>query len=174
MVEVDGYAVDRSCKHLIRGHLGGYHYRKAEIAGGSGESRGHLEIADTAHTHVADAEQYGALEGEHVIADIRGRGRREGRTVVNDSSYEILGGNWTMKALGFLVSPVLLGGRRRDLQEAEGAVRSSSRSARRRARCGAAQRRAAAPARRGSRHRHRRLRRRRPDRARQNRAWDPN
>jgi hypothetical protein len=36
MVEVDGYAVDRSCKHLIRGHLGGYHYRKAEIAGGSG------------------------------------------------------------------------------------------------------------------------------------------
>lgn len=92
MSEVDGYAVDRSCKHLIAGHLGKYHYRKAEIAGGTGETRGHLEIADTAHTHVADAEQYGALEGEHVISDIRGRGRREGRSVVNDSDYQVLGG----------------------------------------------------------------------------------
>jgi hypothetical protein len=85
-----GYAVHRSCKNLIRGHLGGYRYRSAKLA--EGEQRGHLEIADTIHTHVADAEQYGALEGEHVISDIRGRGRREGRTVVNDSSYEILGG----------------------------------------------------------------------------------
>ncbi len=88
----DGYAVDPSCKHLIRGHLGGYHYRKAEIAGGTGELRGHLEIADTIYTHVADAEQYGALEGEHVISDIRGRGRRGGRTIVNDSNYDVLGG----------------------------------------------------------------------------------
>jgi hypothetical protein len=67
-----GYAVDPSCKHLIRAHLGGYHYRKAELAsaGVSGaELRGHLEIADTIYTHVADAEQYGALEGEHVVAD---------------------------------------------------------------------------------------------------------
>lgn len=88
--ERDGYAVDRSCKHLIRGHLGGYHFRKAEISGG--EVRGHLEIADTVYTHVCDSEQYGALEGEHVISDIRGRGRREGRVVVNDSDYEILGG----------------------------------------------------------------------------------
>jgi hypothetical protein len=89
----DGYAVDPSCKHLIRAHLGGYHYRKAEISAATGtEIRGHLEIADTIYTHAADAEQYGALEGEHVIADIRGRGRRAGRPIVNDSQYDILGG----------------------------------------------------------------------------------
>jgi hypothetical protein len=28
MGERDGYAVDPACKHLIRGHLGGYHYRQ--------------------------------------------------------------------------------------------------------------------------------------------------
>jgi hypothetical protein len=90
----DGYAVDPSCKHLIRGHLGGYHYRKAELAAtGTGtEVRGHLEIADTIHTHVCDAEQYAALEGEHVIAEIRGRDRREGRKVVVDGAYDVLGG----------------------------------------------------------------------------------
>lgn len=75
MTAHDGYLVDLSCRHLIRGHLGGYHYRKAEIS--DGELRGHLEIADTIHTHVCDAEQYAALEGEHVIGDIRGRPRRQ-------------------------------------------------------------------------------------------------
>lgn len=91
--EDEGYAVDPACRHLIRGHLGGYHYRKAEIAGATGaEARGHLVIADTIYTHVCDAEQYAALEGEHVIADIRGRGRRdERRPIRNDSDYAILG-----------------------------------------------------------------------------------
>lgn len=93
MAERDGYAVDRGCKHLIRGHLGGYHYKKAELPAAAGEVRGHLEIADTIYTHVCDAEQYAALEGEHVISDIRGKPRRgEGRRVVNDSEYSILGG----------------------------------------------------------------------------------
>lgn len=88
-LEDDGYAVDPSCKHLIRGHLGGYHYAKAERT--EGEIKGHLVIADTIYTHVCDAEQYGALEGEHVISDIRGKGRREGRVVRNDSDYPVLG-----------------------------------------------------------------------------------
>lgn len=93
MDERDGYAVDPSCKHLIRGHLGGYHYRKAETTSLTGvEIKGHLEIADTIYTHVCDAEQYGALEGEHVVADLRGRGRRSERKFVNDSSYDVLGG----------------------------------------------------------------------------------
>ncbi|MEA3053548.1 MAG: hypothetical protein QOG72_2451 [Sphingomonadales bacterium] len=93
LAERDGYAVHPSCKHLIRGHLGGYHYRKAELPAASGEVRGHLEIADTIYTHVCDAEQYAALEGEHVIGDIRGKARRgEGRRIVNDSDYAILGG----------------------------------------------------------------------------------
>lgn len=88
--EHDGYLADRRCRHLIRGHSGGYHYRKAEAS--EGEIRGHLEIADTIYTHVCDAEQYAALEGEHVISDIRGRPRRgEGRRIVNDSDYAILG-----------------------------------------------------------------------------------
>jgi hypothetical protein len=44
-----------------------------------GEIKGHLEIANTVYTHACDAEQYAALEGEHVISDIRGRDRRQGR-----------------------------------------------------------------------------------------------
>lgn len=91
MSERDGYAVDPSCKHLIRGHLGGYHYRNAEIAGGGGETRGHLEIADTIHTHVCDAEQYAALEGEHVIGDIQGKPRRRAE-VRNDSDFDVFAG----------------------------------------------------------------------------------
>lgn len=86
MGERDGYAVDPSCKHLIRGHLGGYHYAKAERS--EGETRGHLEIADTIHTHICDAEQYAALEGEHVIADIRGKPRQMAE-VKNDSDFDV-------------------------------------------------------------------------------------
>lgn len=89
--EHDGYAVDPSCKHIIRGHLGGYRYREAEMKGG--ETRGHLEVADTIFTHVCDAEQYLAVEGEHVISDIRGKPRRDGRRViVNDSGFDVLRG----------------------------------------------------------------------------------
>lgn len=89
MSERGGYLIDPSCKHLIRGHLGGYHYRDADMKGG--ETRGHLEIADTIHTHVEDAEQYAAIEGEHVIADIRGKSRS--RPVVrNDSDFDVLRG----------------------------------------------------------------------------------
>lgn len=87
--ERDGYAIDPACKHLIRAHLGGYHYRKAEIS--DGEVRGHLEIADTIYTHVADAEQYAALEGEHVIGDIRGRERRRAPIKI-DNQWNELGG----------------------------------------------------------------------------------
>jgi hypothetical protein len=43
-------------QHLIRGHLGGYRYRDADLK--DGETRGHLEVADTIYTHVCDAEQY--------------------------------------------------------------------------------------------------------------------
>lgn len=89
----DGYAVDPACKHLIRGHLGGYRYREATIAGTVGEQRGHLQVADTIHTHVCDAEQYLAVEGEHVISDIRGKPRRDrARVVTNDSGFDVLRG----------------------------------------------------------------------------------
>ncbi len=86
MSERGGYAVDPSCKHLIRGHLGGYHYRKADMP--DGETRGHLEIADTIYTHVCDAEQYVALEGEHVISDIRGKPRRSA-PIKLDSDFDV-------------------------------------------------------------------------------------
>lgn len=82
------YAVDPSCKHLIRGHLGGYRYQKGEMS--EGEKRGHLTIADTQFTHVCDAEQYAAVEGEHVIADIRGKPRRKRRVTV-DSDFDVFG-----------------------------------------------------------------------------------
>lgn len=87
--ERDGYQVDPSCRHLIKAHVGGYRYQKAALS--TGETRGHLEIADTIYTHVADAEQYAALEGEHVIGDIRGKERRRAPVrVVSD--YDVLGG----------------------------------------------------------------------------------
>jgi len=84
--EIDGYAIDPSAKHLIKAHSGGYRYAKAELS--TGETRGHLEIADTIYTHVADAEQYAALEGEHVVGDLRGRERRR-RPVTNDSDFDV-------------------------------------------------------------------------------------
>ncbi|TCP35904.1 hypothetical protein [Sphingomonas sp. BK235] len=86
--ERDGYLIHRRCKQLIRAHLGGYHYRKAET--GDGETRGHLEIADTIYTHVADAEQYAALEGEGVVGALRGRAKRRAPVTV-DSHYDELG-----------------------------------------------------------------------------------
>lgn len=88
--EHDGYAVDPACKHLIRGHLGGYRYRDADMK--DGETRGHLEVADTIFTHVCDAEQYGAVEGEHVISDIRGLPRRTAREYRNDSEFDVFQG----------------------------------------------------------------------------------
>lgn len=85
----DDYAVDPLCKHLIRGHLGGYRYREAKLV--TGDVRGHLQVADTVHTHVCDAEQYLAVEGEHVISDIRGKPRRDARRVItNDSGFDVL------------------------------------------------------------------------------------
>lgn len=87
--ERDGYWIDPECRHLIKAHSGGYRYAKAELK--TGETRGHLDIADTIYTHVADAEQYAALEGEHVISDIRGRSR-ERRAVKIDNHFDELGG----------------------------------------------------------------------------------
>lgn len=85
----DGYAIDPSCSHLIKAHSGGYRYAKAEL--GTGELRAHLEIAETIYTHVADAEQYAALEGEHVVGDLRGKQRRT-RAVRNDSDFDVHAG----------------------------------------------------------------------------------
>jgi hypothetical protein len=82
----DGYMVDPGCRHLIKGHSGGYRYAKAEM--GTGEVRSSPEIADTIYTHVCDAEQYAALEGEHVIGDLRGKERRR-RPVTNDSDFDV-------------------------------------------------------------------------------------
>lgn len=82
----EGYLVDPSCKHLIKGHLGGYRYQKADMS--DGEKRGHLTIADTVHTHICDAEQYAAIDGEHVISDLRGFDRREARFKI-DSDFDV-------------------------------------------------------------------------------------
>jgi hypothetical protein len=89
MTTVDGYAVDPACKHLIRGHLGGYRYNTADMR--DGETRGHLEVANTIYTHVCDAEQYAAVEGEHVISDLRGQARRPA-AIINDSEFDVFGG----------------------------------------------------------------------------------
>lgn len=89
--ERDGYHVNQACSHLIKAHSGGYRYQKSQLA--TGETRGSMEVADTIFTHVIDAEQYAALEGEHVITKIRGREPRGGgRRVVNDSDFDVLRG----------------------------------------------------------------------------------
>jgi hypothetical protein len=89
--ERDGYHVNQACSHLIKAHSGGYRYQKAQLS--TGETRGSMEVADTIFTHVVDAEQYAALEGEHVITKIRGRDPRgSGRRVVNDSDFDVLRG----------------------------------------------------------------------------------
>ncbi len=85
----DGYRVDPSCRHLIKGHAGGYRYAKATL--NTGEVKASPEIADTIYTHVCDAEQYAALEGEHVIGDLRGKERRR-REVRNDSDFDVHAG----------------------------------------------------------------------------------
>jgi hypothetical protein len=82
-----GYAVDPSCKHLIRAHLGGYHYRKAEIAAGD-RRRAARPPRDRRHD-LHPRRRRRAIwraRGRACVADIRGRDRREGRTVVNDSN----------------------------------------------------------------------------------------
>ncbi len=86
----DAYAVDPSCKHLIRGHLGGYRYKAADMK--DGETRGHLVVADTIYTHVCDGEQYAAVEGEHVISDIRGMPRNNTQQFTNDSEFDVFTG----------------------------------------------------------------------------------
>ena len=89
--ERDGYQIDPSARHLIKAHSGGYRWQKAQLS--TGETRGQMEVADTIFTHVADAEQYAALEGEHVITKVRGREPRgAGRRVVNDSDFDVLRG----------------------------------------------------------------------------------
>ncbi len=83
----DGYYADPDCKHLIKGHAGGYRYEKSTLQ--TGEEKGKVPIANTIHQHVCEAEQYAALEGEHVISDIRGRPRTEGGgLVVVDGNYD--------------------------------------------------------------------------------------
>lgn len=86
----DGYAIDPACRHIIRGHLGGYRYRDADMK--AGETRGHLEVADTIYTHACDAEQYAAVEGEHVISDIRGKPRFNRAQLRNDSDFDVFRG----------------------------------------------------------------------------------
>jgi hypothetical protein len=83
------YAVDPGCRHLIKGHVGGYRYQKEAMA--TKETRGHLTIADTIFTHVCDAEQYAALEGEHVISDLRGKPRGSGAPIKVDSDFNVFG-----------------------------------------------------------------------------------
>lgn len=86
--ERGGYLVDDSARHLIRAHSGGYRWQKETL--GTGETRGDLTIADTVYTHVADAEQYMALEGEHVVEDIRGRKRQAGGPTLRfDTDFDI-------------------------------------------------------------------------------------
>jgi len=84
---IGGYYADPCCRHLIKAHSGGYRYQKEQL--GTGEIRANLEIAETIYTHVADAEQYAALEGEFVISDIRGKPRVNPAMIINDSEFDV-------------------------------------------------------------------------------------
>lgn len=86
----DGYAVDPKCKHLIRGHLGGYRYSKAKMS--EGEKRGHLVIADTVFTHICDAEQNAAIEDVAIINDLRGLPQFDAEKFVVESDFDVFEG----------------------------------------------------------------------------------
>lgn len=89
MKEVNGYQVDAAATHLIKAHAGGYRYSKANMS--TGETRGNLTIADTIFTHIADAEQYAAMEGEFTIGDVRGRPRGP-QTFKFNTDYDVFSG----------------------------------------------------------------------------------
>jgi hypothetical protein len=66
---VDGgypaYVLNKSCKYLRKGKLGGYKYKKIQL---SGESRYNLKPDKDIFSHPADAEQYlalGYVRGNH-------------------------------------------------------------------------------------------------------------
>ena len=86
--ERGGYMADPSCRTLIRAHAGGYRYAKATLK--TGETRDELEAANTFYTNIADAEQYAALEGEHVISDVRGRPRGGAAVLQFDTDWDPL------------------------------------------------------------------------------------
>lgn len=88
--ERGGYQVAACCRHLIKGHMGGYRYEKDDLK--TGETKADPGIADTIFTHVCDAEQYAAMEGEHVINDARGKPRQpQDIPIKNDSEFNVFG-----------------------------------------------------------------------------------
>ncbi|WP_068090915.1 hypothetical protein [Novosphingobium rosa] len=84
--ERGGYRVDPCCRTLIKAHVGGYRYAKQTLS--TGETKANLEIAETIYHNVADAEQYAALEGENVIAEIRGHVGNAQRKVTVVTDYD--------------------------------------------------------------------------------------
>lgn len=90
LLQVDGFLIDPSCTMLIGALLGGYHYAKDTT--GENETKGHLEIANTIYTHIADANQYGEMEADNTVSQIRGRPDRKARSATRiDSDYAVLG-----------------------------------------------------------------------------------
>lgn len=87
-----GYLVDASCSTLIAAHLGKYHFVKQEML--NDELRGEtLPVLKNIWSNVADAEQYAGLEGEFVVSDITGRGRKRGHTPLRiEHDYDMLEG----------------------------------------------------------------------------------
>lgn len=60
-----GYLVDPSCKRLVRGKMGGYHYRKVQGKDGNWKEKPNKNK----YSHIADAEQYLALGFHKGLAD---------------------------------------------------------------------------------------------------------
>ncbi len=64
-----GYVLNKSCKYLRKGKMGGYKYKKIQI---SGEDRYNLKPDKNVFSHPADAEQYLALgytRGLHEVSE---------------------------------------------------------------------------------------------------------
>jgi hypothetical protein len=90
LLEQDGCLIDPSCTELIAAYLGGYHFAKADTK--DQEEKGSVPVANTVFTHVADADEYGAMEGDGVVTALRGRtekSRRKPMTIA--SAYDALG-----------------------------------------------------------------------------------
>ena len=90
MIETGGLLIDPSCTSLIGAYLGGYHFAKSET--GDNEEKGNVPVANTVFTHIADADEYGAMEGDNTLSALRGRTvKGSARRITVQSDYDMLG-----------------------------------------------------------------------------------
>lgn len=73
-----GFEMSPGCKILRKGFLSGYHYQRVALGDGAGKFA--LEPHKNQFSHAQDALQYAAMDDEAVVAEILGKGKRNGKS----------------------------------------------------------------------------------------------